>query len=106
MTESVHNEDSKVVRNDGQHRYEVYYGDDLAGFAEYEERGDETVFVHTEVDPSFGGKGLGSVLAERALDDTVERGKVIRPICPFIRAYVDKHSKFDPHVVGKGINRE
>lgn len=97
--------ESKVVRNDEKHRYEVFYGGDLAGFAEYEERDDETVFTHTEIDGAFSGKGLGSTLAKHAIEDAVERKRAIRPLCPFIRAYLDKHPQYDAHVIGKGITR-
>ncbi|PXX68344.1 AhpD family alkylhydroperoxidase [Nocardia tenerifensis] len=97
--------ESTVVRNDEKHRYEVFYGGELAGFAEYEERDDETVFTHTEIDGAFSGKGLGSTLAKHAIEDTVERGRVIRPLCPFIKAYLDKHPQYDAQVIGKGISR-
>nr|WP_280442578.1 GNAT family N-acetyltransferase [Nocardia brasiliensis] len=97
--------EAKVVRNDEKHRYEVTYGGELAGFAEYEERDDETVFTHTEIDGAFSGKGLGSVLAKHAIEDTVERKRTIRPLCPFIKAYLDKHPQYDAHVVGKGISQ-
>jgi AhpD family alkylhydroperoxidase len=103
MTESA--PESKVVRNDEKNRYEVFYGGELAGFSEYEERDDETVFTHTEVDGAFSGKGLGSILAEQAVEDVIARGRVIRPLCPFINAYLDKHPQYDEHVVGKGTTR-
>ncbi|WP_282776128.1 GNAT family N-acetyltransferase [Nocardia sp. CC201C] len=94
-----------VVRNDTQHRYEVWYGNSLAGFSEYRERDNDTVFIHTEVDSEFGGKGLGKVLAEEAVKDVIERGRVIVPRCPFIKGWLDKHPEYDEHVVGKGIKR-
>ncbi|MEU0541757.1 GNAT family N-acetyltransferase [Nocardia sp. NPDC005978] len=94
-----------VVRNESQHRYEVWYGSSLAGFTEYRERDDDTVFIHTEIDPAFGGKGLGSVLAHDAIEDVIARGRVIVPRCPFIKAWLDKHPEYDAHVVGKGIKR-
>ncbi|MGK8504537.1 GNAT family N-acetyltransferase [Nocardia asiatica] len=103
MTEAA--SESKVVRNDERHRYEVFHGGELAGFADYEERGDETVFTHTEIDGAFSGKGLGSVLAEHAIEDAVARERVIRPVCPFIKAYLDKHPQYDAHVIGKGVTR-
>lgn len=101
MTEAT--EQSKTVRNAEKDRYEVWYGTELAGFAEYTERGDETVFTHTEVDPAFGGKGLGSKLAEFAISDTVGRERRIRPQCAFIRGYLEKHPQYDAHVVRDGI---
>ncbi|WP_306362993.1 GNAT family N-acetyltransferase [Nocardia sp. CC227C] len=94
-----------VVRNDTQHRYEVWYGNSLAGFSEFRERDNDTVFIHTEVDSEFGGKGLGKVLAEEAVKDVIERGRVIVPRCPFIKGWLDKHPEYDEHVVGKGIKR-
>ncbi|WP_280275350.1 GNAT family N-acetyltransferase [Nocardia wallacei] len=94
-----------VVRNEAQHRYEVWYGDKLAGFTEYRERDEDTVFIHTEVDSEFGGKGLGSTLARRAIEDVVDRGRAVVPRCPFIKSWLDKHPEFDEHVVGKGIQR-
>ncbi|WP_280205530.1 GNAT family N-acetyltransferase, partial [Nocardia farcinica] len=97
--------ETTVTRNADKSRYDIFYGGELAGFAEYVERGEDTDFVHTEIDKAFGGKGLGTILAERALDDTVARGRTIIAHCPFIKAFIDKHPKYDPHVVGKGIKR-
>ncbi|MCA2205798.1 GNAT family N-acetyltransferase [Nocardia rosealba] len=94
---------ARVVRNDDKNRYDIYYGDELAGFAEYIERGNDTDFVHTEIDDAFGGKGLGSKLARYAVEDVIARGRTITPHCPFIRGWLDKHPEFDAHVVGKGI---
>ena len=90
--------DTRVVRNDQENRYEVWSGDALAGFAEYLERGDRTVFTHTEVDDAFSGQGLGKELAAEALDDVVRRGRTIVPLCPFIAAYVRKHTQYEPSV--------
>ncbi|WP_068052497.1 GNAT family N-acetyltransferase [Nocardia xishanensis] len=97
--------ETKVARNAEQNRYEIYYGGELAGFTEYIERENDTDFVHTEIDKAFGGKGLGSTLAKEALDDVVARGGTITAHCPFIKAFVDKHPEYDPHVVCKGIQR-
>ncbi|MEU8896570.1 N-acetyltransferase [Nocardia sp. NPDC048505] len=103
MTETP---ETTVTRNDEKTRYEVYYGGKLAGFAEYDERGDERVFTHTEIDDAFGGKGLGKVLAKAAIEDTIAQQRVIRPLCPFIKAYLEKNPEYDAHVVGKGVTRE
>jgi len=89
----------KVVRNEDGARYEVWVGDRLAGSAYYTERGEKiTVFTHTEIDDAFAGQGLGKVLASGALDDVVERGRVIVPECPFIAAYLRKNPGYEDHV--------
>ena len=94
-----------VVRNDSQHRYEVWYGDKLAGFAEYRDNGEDTTFIHTEVDGEFSGNGLATTLARHAIEDSVSRGRAIVPRCSFIKSWLDKHPDYDDRVVGKGIQR-
>ncbi|MFC8042406.1 GNAT family N-acetyltransferase [Nocardia sp. NPDC057353] len=98
-------ESVEVVREDENRRYVVRYAGEQAGFAAYQERGDETVFTHTEIDDKFGGKGLGKALAKFAIEDTIARNRVIRPLCPFIKAYLDKNAEYDAHVIGKGVTR-
>jgi predicted GNAT family acetyltransferase len=88
----------RVVRNEDQNRYEVWVGEQPAGFAVYRETGTRTVFVHTEIDENFGGQGLGSVLAAGALDEATERHRTIVPECPFIARYLRKHPDAAPDV--------
>jgi DNA polymerase-4 len=89
---------TEVVDNELEDRFEVFHGDQLAGFAAYRRRNGATVFVHTVIEPEFEGKGLGSVLARHALDATVARGETIVPVCPFIAAYLRKHPEYEEHV--------
>jgi uncharacterized protein len=88
----------KVVRDEEKSRYEAWSGEALAGVAEYRERGDRTVFTHTEVDSAFEGKGIAKALIAAALDDVVQRGRVIVPLCPFVASYLRKHTEYEPHV--------
>lgn len=87
-----------IIRNQDAHRYEARSGERLAGVAEYRERGDRTIFTHTEVDSAFEGQGVGTALAAAALKDAVERGRVIVPLCPFIASYLRRHPEFEGHV--------
>lgn len=80
-----------VTRNAEQARYEIHVGDVLAGFAEYKERDGEILFVHTEVDPAFQGKGLAPVLAGHALMDAAASGRIIVPYCPYIARYLKRN---------------
>ncbi|HEY2062892.1 MAG TPA: GNAT family N-acetyltransferase [Amycolatopsis sp.] len=91
-------DETSVVRNEDESRYEVFADGKLAGFAAYTDRGPLTVFTHTEIDDAFGGRGLGKVLAKAALDDVVERGRVIVPVCPFIAGYLRKNPGYGDHV--------
>lgn len=81
-------------------RFAVYVDDALAGFTEYRVLQEGTVFdfVHTEVDPAFGGRGLGGALVSQALSEAHDLGKTIVPHCPFVAAWLRKHPEFDGEV--------
>ncbi|HSA52124.1 MAG TPA: GNAT family N-acetyltransferase [Yinghuangia sp.] len=88
-----------VADNPAKSRFEVTSGDqgtELAGFAEYflSEADGEIAFIHTEIDPKFGGQGLGGILAQAALDAVRERGLAVLPYCPFIRGWIRKHPEY------------
>ncbi|MFF0424925.1 GNAT family N-acetyltransferase [Streptomyces sp. NPDC004520] len=67
---------------------------ETAGFAEYHLSEGEIAFIHTEIDPRFGGRGLGGLLARGALDDARARGLSVLPYCPFIRGWIGKHPEY------------
>ena len=66
--------------------------------AAYQRQGREVHFTHTEVPPSFEGKGVGSRLAKAALDWAVAEKLAIVPQCAFIAAYVKRHPQYHEHV--------
>lgn len=94
--------ETRVIRNDKRRRYEVWKGDELAGFSVFHEvdRGGHslTVFTHTEIDPAFEGQGMGSRLVRDALDDVIRRDRLIVPICPFVAKRVRATSDYDEYV--------
>ena len=77
-----------------QSRYEIRDGDRLLGVADYERRGEQVRFTHTEVDPSAGESGLGSRLVRAALDDVRAKGGSVVPLCSFVRGFIDKHPDY------------
>ena len=89
---------SVTVRdNPSRHRFEAHLDDVLAGFAEYQLTDELIVFTHTEVDPSYEGKGVGSALARHALDETAAAGvRKVLPVCPFFVAYIRRHPEYEP----------
>lgn len=85
-----------IVRHDPQrHRYDLV-GDDgsVVGRLDYRESGGVIAMWHTEVDPAYGGRGYGSVLVRGALDDARARGLRVRPACPFVARYLDRHPDY------------
>ena len=87
--------DIEVVDNVDRHRYEARAEDGtVLGFSRYRLSGDTVVFLHTEVDPAAEGRGVGSRLVRGALDDVRKGGRRMRPLCPFVKAYVDEHPEY------------
>jgi len=84
-------EDGRVVDNPAEERYELWVGDDLAGQLVYRLREDAVALIHTEVSDKFERHGLGGKLVAGALADIRERGLRPIPICPFVRAYLERH---------------
>jgi uncharacterized protein len=82
-------------------RYEIRLGDELVGFAAYRRRPGEITFTHTEIDPSFEGRGLAGRLIGTALDAAREEGLAVRPVCPYVRAYIEKHPAYERLVSSK-----
>jgi uncharacterized protein len=88
--------DVETINNSEDARYEAYLDGELAGVAVYVLQGtDSIIFTHTEVDPAFEGKGVGSALARFALDDVRREGtRRVVPRCPFIKGWIDKHPDY------------
>lgn len=75
-------------------RFEASIEGGLAGFARYVRLPDRVVFTHTEVDPAFEGRGVGSALAKGALDAVRVNGDRVEARCPFIAAYIKRHPTY------------
>ncbi|MFJ9008542.1 GNAT family N-acetyltransferase [Streptomyces canus] len=84
----------RVVDSPERSRFEIFDGEESAGFAEYHRFGGEIAFIHTEIDPRFEGHGLGGALARAALDSAREQGLAVLPFCPFIRRWIVKHPEY------------
>lgn len=77
-----------------EERYILLVDGHAAGELTYRERGDARVLIHTEVLPELEGRGLGSMLAQRALDDAAAAGSSVVPRCSFVAAFIDEHPEY------------
>lgn len=87
-------DDFSFTDNPGLHRFELRKDGTVAAVAGYKLDGGTIRFVHTQVEPAFEGRGLGSRLAKAALDEVRSRGLKAVPQCPFIAGYIARHPEY------------
>lgn len=87
----MNDEQTRVVDNPAELRYELWVDGSRAGFIAYRREPGAVVLVHTDIDPAHEGKGLGSRFVAGALDDLRRRGLRLVAPCPFVAAYLRRH---------------
>jgi uncharacterized protein len=82
-----------ITNNKTEHRFELAVDDHVA-MSYYEIADGVVTFTHTEVPPELGGKGIGSKLIKGALDQVRADGLKVIAMCPFVKAYLEKHPDY------------
>jgi predicted GNAT family acetyltransferase len=81
-----------VVRDEPEaSRFVIDVDGRRAGYSAYHRSPGKITFTHTDIEPEFEGKGLGSVLAKEALAQARAEGAAVIPRCPFVRDYIERH---------------
>ena len=83
--------DIRVVDVPERGRFEIRDGERVIGLASYHVDGDVMTLPHTEVDPSLGGRGLGTQLVHGVLAAARARQLHVLPYCSFVRKYLVDH---------------
>jgi uncharacterized protein len=83
--------DITVVDVPARGRFEIRSDDRVIGLASYHVDGDVMTLPHTEIDPSMGGRGLGTTLVREVLAAARSRQLHVLPYCSFIRKYLLDH---------------
>jgi predicted GNAT family acetyltransferase len=76
-------------------RFTVAVEGSAVGLMTFVERDVHRVFLHTEVDEAFGGRGLATLMIAEGLAATRTDGRRIIAVCPMVAAYVKKHHDYD-----------
>jgi predicted GNAT family acetyltransferase len=86
--------DLQVTDHPDRARFEIRADGELAGFAEYQIRGHQIAFTHTQTDGRFRGHGVGGRLVQSALDAARERDLTVLPYCPFVLSWITGHREY------------
>jgi predicted GNAT family acetyltransferase len=81
------------VRDTGS-QYEITVDGVHAGLMAYLLREGHVVITHTETDPAFEGRRMGSTLVAQALDDLRRRELLVVPLCPFVKGWIARHPDY------------
>lgn len=93
----------ELIDNKESHRYEFRIDGHIAKIEYIKNNTGEIYLTHTEVPPVLGGKGIGTQLIEKSLNDIEQQGLHLVPLCPFVTGYIHKHPEWK-RIVLKGIH--
>ena len=82
-----------VVMNAETGRFEARLGDEVA-FAEYRLEPGVLILPHTVVPDAFAGRGVACALAVTALTYARDHDLKVKPTCPFMAGYIQKHAEW------------
>ncbi len=82
-----------VVHDDVVSRFEVVELEDIA-YLEYEEIDGIMDITHIFLPPSMRGKGIAILLVKEAIQYAVEMHLLIKPTCPFAKAFFEKNIEY------------
>jgi predicted GNAT family acetyltransferase len=81
---------AQITDNAAASRFQVTIEGKLAELR-YRVRASRLVLIHTEVPPEVGGRGIGRALVVAALERAEPEGLTVVPLCPFVRAWLERH---------------
>ena len=95
-----------VIDNKAQKRFEIHIDDQVA-FEEYDffttSTGEEGIeYKHTLVPESLSGRGISGYLVKTILDNAAAKNLRVKPTCPYVKSYIDKHPEYQANSVFHG----
>jgi len=83
-----------VNNNEKTQRFEIHEAGELA-YLEYRYFKNDIALMHTFVPEVLEGRGIASTLAHYALEWAKEHQKPVIVYCPFVAAYLKKHTEYN-----------
>ena len=84
---------NNVRDNTERHRFELEADGQIA-YSNYRLSNGVLTILHTEGPKTMEGRGIGSALARGLLDIARSQGLKVQPLCPFVRAFMDRHPEY------------
>lgn len=84
---------NNIRDNTERHRFELD-ADGHVAYSNYRRDANTLTVLHTEVPAALNGRGIGSALVRGLLDSARGQGLKVKPLCPFVAAYIGKHPEY------------
>ena len=88
-----------IIHNEEKSRFETEV-EGLLSLVDYRKRDNVFLVTHTEVPPQLEGRGIAGALTKTLLDYIRDNGYKVHPICPYTKAYIQRHPEYEDIVVG------
>jgi predicted GNAT family acetyltransferase len=85
--------DYTIIHNEKDKRFEIHLNGKIA-LVQYKLFEGGIAYMHTDVPPELEGKGIASTLAKYVLDYAANNNLKVKPYCPYINAYIDRHPEY------------
>lgn len=95
--------DYQLIDNKEKKRYEFQIDKHIAVIEYIKSVKGEIFLTHTEVPRALEGKGIGSNLVLKALQDIEKQELRLTPLCPFVALYIKRHPEWKK-IVLQGIH--
>ncbi|WP_222984033.1 GNAT family N-acetyltransferase [Flagellimonas meishanensis] len=92
----------QLINNEEAKQYEFHVDGAIAKI-EYIRAKDKIYLTHTEIPIGLEGKGIGTALVKKTLDDIREKDLTLIPLCPFVALFIKRNPAYKELVL-KGIN--
>ena len=100
MTDSEKMEFTEVTHNTAAERFELRAGGELC-VLDYRRTSDKLVIYHTEVPPSFQGRGLAARMTRAALDFARAENLRVEPRCLYTASFLRKHPEYSDLIAAR-----
>ena len=93
----------EIIDNKEANRFELHV-DGYVAFEDYEyfttSLGEPGIaYLHTEVPKELGGRGIAAYFVKHLLEDAAAKNLRVKPICPYVKSYIDKHPEYQANSV-------
>jgi uncharacterized protein len=83
-----------LTNNSAASRLEMMLEDGSIAFLDYEMADGHIIYTHTDVPAAHQGKGIGSLLAQGAMEYALANGMRVVAQCPTVAKFVSKHPEY------------